>query len=82
MTHVVFRDGYRKTYNTAIERKIPLVSAKWVENCRLANKILNPIDYPPVDIEKYTKKRPVNYNHAVSIDVFKNLIYVFKIFKL
>lgn len=67
--YVVFRDGYRKTYDTAIKREIPLVSAKWVENCYLANKILNPVDYPPVDIEKYTKKRPVNYNLPVSLKI-------------
>lgn len=67
---MVFRDGYRKTYNTAISRKIPLVSAKWVENCRLSNKILDPVDYPPMNIEKYTKKQPINFNHPVSINKF------------
>lgn len=70
VTHVVFRDGYRKTYDKAIERKIPLVSARWVEYSRIAKKMLNPVDYPPVDIEKYkvkyTKTRALNSELPVS----------------
>lgn len=58
VTHVVFGDGYRKTYNKAIERNIPLVSVKWIEDCKLANKILDPVDYPPVNIVKYLTPKP------------------------
>lgn len=70
VTHIVFRDGYRKTYDKAIERNIPLVSARWVEYSRMAGKMLNPADYPPVDIEKYkvkyTKTRIINSELPVS----------------
>ncbi|XP_027851704.2 microcephalin-like [Aphis gossypii] len=55
VTHVMFCDGYRSTYNKAVKRNIPLVSARWMEYSKLANKILDPIDYPPVGMEKYTK---------------------------
>lgn len=63
---MVFRDGYRKTYDTAIERKIPLVSARWVENSKFAKKILSPDDYPPIGIEKYTRPREITYKIPVS----------------
>ncbi|VVC30412.1 BRCT domain [Cinara cedri] len=62
VTHIVFRDGNPKTYDKAIERNIPLVSARWVHNSRVANKILDPIDYPPVDIEKFKKPLGSTYN--------------------
>lgn len=65
----MFRDGYRKTYDKAMEHKIPLVAARWVENCKIAKKMLNPIDYPPVGIEKYTKPRQINYDLPVSKNV-------------
>uniref|UniRef100_A0A2S2PST0 Microcephalin n=1 Tax=Schizaphis graminum TaxID=13262 RepID=A0A2S2PST0_SCHGA len=55
VTHVMFCDGYRSTYNKAVERNIPLVSARWMEYSRRANKIQDPADYPPVGMEKYTK---------------------------
>jgi len=67
VTHVIFRDGYRKTYEKAIERKIPLVSARWIENCKIFKKMLNPADYPAVDLDKYTKPREINFNFPVSI---------------
>ncbi|XP_001949045.2 uncharacterized protein LOC100168837 [Acyrthosiphon pisum] len=67
VTHVMFCDGYRSTYKKAIKRNIPLVSARWMEYSKLANKMLEPKDYPPVDLEKYTKKTPVkNINIPVS----------------
>lgn len=62
----MFRDGYRKTYTKAMERNIPLVSVKWVEDCKLANKILNPIDYLPIDIEKYSTPK-LKLNTLVSL---------------
>jgi len=67
----VFRDGYRRTYDKAIERNIPLVSARWVENSRLAKRILDPNEYPPVDMEKYTKAPEDNLKFPiVSINIF------------
>lgn len=62
-------NGLQKTYDTAIERKIPLVSAMWIKKCYLNNKILDPVNYPPLNIEKYTVKRPVNYDHPVSLKI-------------
>lgn len=49
-----------------MERKIPLVSARWVENCQYAKKILDPAEYPPIDIEKYAKPREYNFNISVN----------------
>lgn len=63
----MFCDGYRSTYKKAIQRNIPLVSARWMEYSKLANKMLEPDDYPPVDMEKYAKPTPVkNINIPVS----------------
>lgn len=75
VTHVVFYNGYRSTYKKAIERKIPLVSALWVKNCKLAKQILDPVNYPPVDIEKYTviKERKPVYEIQVN-----NFIFILK----
>uniref|UniRef100_A0A2H8TMI7 Microcephalin n=1 Tax=Melanaphis sacchari TaxID=742174 RepID=A0A2H8TMI7_9HEMI len=66
VTHVMFCDGLRSTYNKAIKRNIPLVSARWMEYSKLANKMLDPLDYPPVDMEKYTKTPTTNINIPVS----------------
>ncbi|XP_050533488.1 microcephalin-like isoform X2 [Daktulosphaira vitifoliae] len=63
VTHVVFRDGYRATYRKAIERNIPLVSARWVEGCKISNTLLDPANYPPVDLEKYQKTPEIDFNH-------------------
>lgn len=70
----MFCDGYRSTYNKAVERNIPLVSARWMKYSELANKMLDPVDYPPVDMEKY-KKTP---SRIINIPVsnFQCLIYV------
>lgn len=75
VTHIVFRNGNRKTYNKAIELNIPLVSARWVENCRIANKVLNPIDYPPIDIDKF--KKPVKLTYNISVSELNILFYEF-----
>ncbi|KAL4143649.1 hypothetical protein QTP88_005960 [Uroleucon formosanum] len=66
VTHVMFCDGYRSTYNKAIKRNIPLVSARWMEYSKLANKMLKPEDYPPVDMEKYKKIPVKNINNPIS----------------
>ncbi|XP_060856102.1 uncharacterized protein LOC132933848 isoform X2 [Metopolophium dirhodum] len=58
VTHVMFCDGYRSTYNKAVERNIPLLSARWMEYSYSANKMLDLADYPPVGMEKYTKPPP------------------------
>jgi len=73
----MFCDGYRSTYKKAIKRNIPLVSARWMEYSKLANKMLEPEDYPPVDLEKYTKKTPVkNINIPVSKFQYLNLTLI------
>ncbi|XP_022174220.1 uncharacterized protein LOC111036501 [Myzus persicae] len=67
VTHVIFCDGYRSTYNKAMKLNIPLVSARWIEYSKLANKMLEPADYPPVDMEKYSKITSVkNINIPIS----------------
>jgi len=71
----MFCDGLRSTYNKAIKRNIPLVSARWMEYSKLANKMLDPDDYPPVDMEKYKKTPATNINIPVS--KFQYFIYAF-----
>lgn len=79
VTHVVFRDGYPKTYNTAIQRNIPLVSACWVEKSILAKKLMDPVDYPPINMEKYTKPREYKFkfNLKVSWYLIHNVLFNF-----
>uniref|UniRef100_A0A2S2PWA9 Microcephalin n=1 Tax=Sipha flava TaxID=143950 RepID=A0A2S2PWA9_9HEMI len=55
VTHVLFHDGSLETYKTAIERKIPMVTEKWVKYSNLAEKMMDPFLFPPVDVERYTK---------------------------
>lgn len=62
VTHVMFCDGYRSTYKKSVERNIPLVSARWMEYSYSAKKMLDPADYPPVGMEKYTKTPSRNIN--------------------
>jgi len=70
----MFCDGYRSTYKKSVERNIPLVSARWMEYSYSAKKMLDPADYPPVGMEKYTKTPSRNINIPVSN--FQCLIYV------
>jgi hypothetical protein len=51
----LFHDGSIETYKTAIERKIPMVTEKWVKYSNLAEKMMDPFLFPPVDVERYTK---------------------------
>lgn len=75
---MLFLDGYRKTYDTAIERNIPLVSIKWIENCKKSNRLLDPKDFP-INLEKYKKfkkKRTVLKNYNLPVSRFEsNLLY-------
>lgn len=73
---MVFYGGYRKTYNTAIERNIPLVSARWVEKSKLANKMLDPVDYPPVDIENYKKIQHKEVDLSLPVCTLNHIIYL------
>lgn len=82
----MFCDGYRSTYNKAIKRNIPLVSARWMEYSKLANKMLKPEDYPPVDMEKYKKIPVKNINNPVRkfqcLNIVFNLKLTFKWYSL
>jgi hypothetical protein len=53
VTHVIFYEGRRNTYETAKKRKIPLVSIGWILNSITAKKKMNPADYPSEDLVKY-----------------------------
>lgn len=75
----MFCDGYRSTYNKAIKRNIPLVSARWMEYSKLANKMLKPEDYPPVDIEKYKKTPVKNINIPVRKCQCLNIVFNLKL---
>lgn len=44
-----------------MERKIPLVSARWVEASKGVNKLLDPVDFPPINMEKYTAPREYKF---------------------
>ncbi|KAF6084483.1 hypothetical protein HJG60_012793 [Phyllostomus discolor] len=51
VTHVVFKDGYQRTWDRAQERGVKLVSVLWVERCRTAgahvDEALFPAARPP-----------------------------------
>jgi len=76
----MFCDGYRSTYNKAVERNIPLVSARWMEYSKLANKIQDPADYPPVGMEKYTTTP--SRKIKIPVSNFQCLIYILSKFSI
>jgi len=69
----MFCDGYRSTYKKAVERNIPFVSARWMKYSELANKLLDPADYPPVGMEKYTT--PPSKVVNIPVSKFQYLIF-------
>lgn len=40
----------------------------WVNNCKLANKILDTVDYPPIGTEKYTKMQEKKEDHHLRVN--------------
>lgn len=53
---MVYDKGNYSTFEAARKRKLPLVTAAWVENCNLDNEMKKPRDYRssnPVSYFKY-----------------------------
>lgn len=71
----MFHDGCRKTYTTAKERNIPLVSMQWIEVCKAAKKVVDHINYPPIGIEEYLKPK-LKFNTPVSFIILLSTILV------
>ncbi|XP_045042441.2 microcephalin isoform X4 [Desmodus rotundus] len=46
VTHVVFKDGYQRTWDKAQERGVKLVSVLWVEKCRTAGAHVDEALFP------------------------------------
>jgi hypothetical protein len=63
----LFHDGSLETYKTAIERKIPMVTEKWVRYSNLAEKMMDPSLFPPVDMERYIKVQEKSFIIPVSL---------------
>ena len=53
VTHVVFRDGLKSTFQQCKKRGLFLVSVMWVEQCHKMGCKLAEVDYPSVSLEKY-----------------------------
>lgn len=75
---MIFNKGYQRTYDTAIKRNIPLVSARWLEYSGLINKQLDPAKYAPYDLEKYKNPLPTPkrkyYNSQVNYTFSPNVL--------
>lgn len=46
VTHVVYREGCRRTAQWAERHQIPLVSVRWIQACKQAHKVLSSADFP------------------------------------
>ncbi|XP_036989797.2 microcephalin isoform X3 [Artibeus jamaicensis] len=61
VTHVVFKDGYQRTWDKAQERGVKLVSVLWVEKCRTegahADEALFPAARPPEHLPCLVRKK-------------------------
>ncbi|KAM5311809.1 microcephalin isoform 3-T3 [Glossophaga mutica] len=61
VTHVVFKDGYQRTWDKAQERGAKLVSVLWVEKCRTAgahvDEALFPAARPPEHLPCLVRKK-------------------------
>lgn len=80
---MVFHDGHIIIYKEAIKRKIPLVTSKWVVHSHLADKMMDPADYPVDDMEKYTKPLEKILNIPVSYFIYlicKTITIIYTIF--
>lgn len=62
VTHVVFKDGYQRTWDKAQERGVKLVSVLWVEKCRTAGVHIDESLFPaPGTHESFL--RPIKKKH-------------------
>merc|ERR1712142_651417 len=53
VTHVIFKDGSKITYQKAKKAGIHIVSAAWLEGSRNEGKIMPEAEFPSVSAEKY-----------------------------
>ncbi|XP_018026571.1 uncharacterized protein LOC108681994 [Hyalella azteca] len=53
VTHVVFRDGLKSTYQVSTRRGLYLVSCTWVECCRQTGTRVPEVQYPSTSLHKY-----------------------------
>ncbi|KAL9700952.1 hypothetical protein quinque_004393 [Culex quinquefasciatus] len=52
-THVIFKDGLMSTYQKAKKMNIPVVSILWIEACKRHLCIMNPVNFPISNQERY-----------------------------
>lgn len=53
VTHVVFKDGYPKTWDKAQKRGVKLVSVLWVEKCRTAGMHVDESLFPATNTREH-----------------------------
>ncbi|XP_023604288.1 microcephalin isoform X2 [Myotis lucifugus] len=53
VTHVVFKDGYPRTWDKARERGVKLVSVLWVEKCRTAGAHVDEALFPATNTHEH-----------------------------
>ncbi|XP_055886393.1 microcephalin-like isoform X1 [Biomphalaria glabrata] len=58
VTHVVFKEGLKRTWNKARKRNVPLVSVSWLESCRQNYKKMPEIDFPALMPEEIFSPLP------------------------
>ncbi|XP_067003509.2 microcephalin [Anabrus simplex] len=62
VTHVIFMNGKMSTYKKAVERKVPLVSVLWIEECKRRKVKVSERLYPSSDIEKLESPQVLETN--------------------
>uniref|UniRef100_A0A2K6SSU0 Microcephalin n=1 Tax=Saimiri boliviensis boliviensis TaxID=39432 RepID=A0A2K6SSU0_SAIBB len=53
VTHVIFKDGYRSTWDKAQKRGVKLVSVLWVEKCRTAGAHVDESLFPAANTKEH-----------------------------
>nr|XP_019573318.1 PREDICTED: microcephalin isoform X1 [Rhinolophus sinicus]XP_019573319.1 PREDICTED: microcephalin isoform X1 [Rhinolophus sinicus] len=53
VTHVVFKDGYQKTWDKAQKRGVKLISVLWVEKCRTAGMHVDESLFPATNTSEH-----------------------------
>ncbi|XP_037589344.1 microcephalin isoform X3 [Cebus imitator] len=53
VTHVIFKDGYRSTWDKAQKRGVKLVSVLWVEKCRTARAHVDESLFPAANMKEH-----------------------------
>lgn len=64
ISHVVWKEGTRATYERAISRGLPIVTPLWIHRCETNKSMIDPKDFiPPMPtLDMLTKRKRPNYS--------------------